>query len=247
MNKEEYLLKLEAYLKKQLSREEVDDILRDYGEYFEDGRRRNKTDLEISAKLGDPQVIAEQFLEEYREEKKTKAFRNTMEIEAVKRTAQKGAKTVAKGAHAAADGIGRGIHGISEGVDALKKKEWKFHPIQRLKRILKSLLKACGYVLLIGLLAILTFFLVCLFGFLAVTAAAFILGGLGGMIAAAATLGFVSLYFSFAVFFLCIALICLGGLLGIFIYCCSRRLIRFGKAQYKNHFQKTVAKEVYTR
>ena len=71
MNKEEYLQKLEQYLKKYLSKEEIKDILMDYGEYFEDGRRLNKTDIEISAKLGDPEVIASQFIEEIKEERET--------------------------------------------------------------------------------------------------------------------------------------------------------------------------------
>lgn len=64
MTKESYLQALENLLKKHLSKSEIDDILRDYGEYFDDGRRQNKTDTEISAKLGDPEIIAQQFIEE---------------------------------------------------------------------------------------------------------------------------------------------------------------------------------------
>lgn len=64
MTKESYLQSLEALLKKHLSKSEISDILRDYGEYFDDGRRQNKTDTEISAKLGDPEIIAQQFIEE---------------------------------------------------------------------------------------------------------------------------------------------------------------------------------------
>lgn len=71
MNKEEYLHMLEICLKKHLSKSEVDDILMDYGEYFEDGRRQNKTDIEISAKLGPPEIIAQQFIEESKLNKKT--------------------------------------------------------------------------------------------------------------------------------------------------------------------------------
>ena len=63
MTKESYLQALENLLKKHLSKSEIDDILRDYGEYFDDGRRQNKTDTEISAKLGDPEIIAQQFIE----------------------------------------------------------------------------------------------------------------------------------------------------------------------------------------
>lgn len=64
MNKEEYLHELEIRLKKHLSKSEVADIISDYSEYFEDGRRQNKSDTEISAKLGEPEMIARQFIEE---------------------------------------------------------------------------------------------------------------------------------------------------------------------------------------
>ena len=84
MNKEEYLQKLEQYLKKYLSRDEIEDILMDYGEYFEDGRRQNKSDIEISAKLGDPEVIASQFIDEVREERRKK---HEDEMEKIKDTA----------------------------------------------------------------------------------------------------------------------------------------------------------------
>ena len=50
MNKMEYLSKLEACLKHRLSKAEINDIMRDYAEYFEEGRRQSKTDFEISAK-----------------------------------------------------------------------------------------------------------------------------------------------------------------------------------------------------
>lgn len=40
MSKQEYLDKLEACLRHYLSREEIDDILRDYAEYFEKGAGR---------------------------------------------------------------------------------------------------------------------------------------------------------------------------------------------------------------
>lgn len=64
MNKEEYLEELKKLLNAHLSNADINDILRDYGEYFEDGRRQNKTDIEISAKLGSPKIIAQQFIEE---------------------------------------------------------------------------------------------------------------------------------------------------------------------------------------
>lgn len=39
MNKQEYLERLQACLKHKLSKEEIEDIMRDYAEYFEEGRR----------------------------------------------------------------------------------------------------------------------------------------------------------------------------------------------------------------
>lgn len=70
MTKEEYLKQLESNLKKFVSKDELNDILMDYGEFFEDGRRQNKSDTEISAKLGDPEIIAKQLIEEMPDDKK---------------------------------------------------------------------------------------------------------------------------------------------------------------------------------
>ena len=64
MSKQEYLDKLEACLRHYLSREEIDDILRDYAEYFEEGRRQSKSDSEIAAKMGDPEMVAKELIEE---------------------------------------------------------------------------------------------------------------------------------------------------------------------------------------
>ncbi len=64
MKKEDYLKTLEGALKKTMAMEEVTEILADYDEYFEDGRRQGKSDEEISARLGAPEWIAAQFLEE---------------------------------------------------------------------------------------------------------------------------------------------------------------------------------------
>ncbi len=69
MNKLEYLGQLETILKKKrLSRAEVDDIIRDYAEFFEEGRRQGQSDAEISAKLGSPELIAQQLSEESEQE-----------------------------------------------------------------------------------------------------------------------------------------------------------------------------------
>lgn len=67
MNKMEYLEQLEGCLKWKVSKAELDDIMRDYAEYFEEGRRQSKPDSEISAKLGDPEIVAQQIIEESKE------------------------------------------------------------------------------------------------------------------------------------------------------------------------------------
>lgn len=87
MNKEEYLKDLEGCLKKHLSKTEIEDILRDYGEYFEDGRRMNQSDTEISARLGTPKLIAKQIVEEYGEQ--TKAISVAVDLEKMKDNAKK--------------------------------------------------------------------------------------------------------------------------------------------------------------
>lgn len=65
MNKLEYLNQLETILKKShMSKADIDDIIRDYAEFFEEGRRQGESDGEIAAKLGAPDLIAQQILEE---------------------------------------------------------------------------------------------------------------------------------------------------------------------------------------
>ena len=64
MNREEYIKKLETLLKRHLTKNELCEILADYNEYFQDGYRQNKNDTEIIAKLGSPEIIAKQFIDE---------------------------------------------------------------------------------------------------------------------------------------------------------------------------------------
>lgn len=72
MNKQEYLERLQECLKHKLPREEIEDIMRDYAEYFEEGRRQSQQDSQIAAKLGDPELVAQQLIEESQEQAEEK-------------------------------------------------------------------------------------------------------------------------------------------------------------------------------
>ncbi len=62
LNKTEFLEILKDYLKKDFSESEVNDILRDYEEYFVDGLIEGKSDMEIIASLGSPKSIARELI-----------------------------------------------------------------------------------------------------------------------------------------------------------------------------------------
>ena len=64
MNKEQFLRQLEVSLKK-LAKEERQDILQDYEEYFSIGIDKGKSEQEISAALGHPKQIAKELLASY--------------------------------------------------------------------------------------------------------------------------------------------------------------------------------------
>ncbi len=64
MNRYEYLKTLEGHLRLALSRSEINDILRDYGEYFNEGENQGKSEWEIILKLGDPKEVAQQIVSE---------------------------------------------------------------------------------------------------------------------------------------------------------------------------------------
>lgn len=70
MNKSEFLEILKDYLKKELSPDEVSDILRDYEEYFVDGVIEGKSDMEIIQGLGSPKSIANELIGQVRENNK---------------------------------------------------------------------------------------------------------------------------------------------------------------------------------
>ena len=65
MNKKQYIEKLARYLK-GLPKEEVEDILSDFDEYFEIGKERGRIEEELSISLGNPKDLAKQIrLESY--------------------------------------------------------------------------------------------------------------------------------------------------------------------------------------
>lgn len=68
MNRAEYISQLEFSLKGKLPPREINEILRDYSEYFEAGKGEGKTEEEISVNLGIPSMVAEQILSENEEE-----------------------------------------------------------------------------------------------------------------------------------------------------------------------------------
>lgn len=60
MNRKQYFENLEKNLK-SLKREETDDILSDFREYFEIGIERGRTEQELMASLGSPKTLARQI------------------------------------------------------------------------------------------------------------------------------------------------------------------------------------------
>ena len=64
MKKEDFLEILRDYLKKGFSQDEVNDIVRDYEEYFVDGIIEGNSEMEIISSLGSPKEIANELLAE---------------------------------------------------------------------------------------------------------------------------------------------------------------------------------------
>lgn len=62
MNRVEFLEILKDYLKKDFHEDEVNDILRDYEEYFVNGTIEGKSDMEIIGSLGSPKSIAHEMV-----------------------------------------------------------------------------------------------------------------------------------------------------------------------------------------
>ena len=61
MKKEDFLEILRDYLKKGFSEDEINEIVRDYEEYFVDGLIEGKTEMEIISSLGSPKEIANEL------------------------------------------------------------------------------------------------------------------------------------------------------------------------------------------
>ena len=77
MNKSEFLEILKDYLGKDFSEYEVNDILRDYEEYFVDGVIEGKSDMEIISALGSPKSIAKDLVSQMKEKDENKQFKNS--------------------------------------------------------------------------------------------------------------------------------------------------------------------------
>ena len=90
MSRYEYLKTLENHLKLSLSKNEINDILRDYGEYFTEGENQGKSEWEIIAKLGDPKEVAQQIISESHKgnEKESKTLIFARITDALKRAAE---------------------------------------------------------------------------------------------------------------------------------------------------------------
>lgn len=72
MNRKEFLEILRDYLKKGFSEDEINDIIRDYEEYFVDGELEGKSDLETISSLGSPKSIAKELIDQINKEERYK-------------------------------------------------------------------------------------------------------------------------------------------------------------------------------
>ncbi|MEG2290073.1 MAG: DUF1700 domain-containing protein [Clostridium sp.] len=78
MNKNDFLDILRDYLKGTFSEHEINDILRDYEEFFLNGELQGKSNEEIIKNLGSPKSIAKELMEEMKGQ--SKATNNNGEI-----------------------------------------------------------------------------------------------------------------------------------------------------------------------
>ena len=64
MNRQYFFMELEHQLKK-IPKEDLQDIIRDYEEYFQIGMKEGKTEAEIITNLGSPKQLAKEILANY--------------------------------------------------------------------------------------------------------------------------------------------------------------------------------------
>ena len=67
MNRSEYIAQLTAALRGKLAFDVIEDIVRDYQEFFDEGVRQGKSEEQVAAELGNPRDVAQQILSEERE------------------------------------------------------------------------------------------------------------------------------------------------------------------------------------
>ena len=95
MNREEYIAALTGALRGKLAAGEIEDIVRDYMEFFEDGVMQGKSEEQVAVELGDPLEVAEQILSE---EKYVPGSGKADEDGGFKKRFTRGAEKVADGA-----------------------------------------------------------------------------------------------------------------------------------------------------
>lgn len=67
MNRSEYIAQLTAALRGKLAFDEIEDIIRDYQEFFDEGVRQGKSEEQVALELGNPRDVAQQILSDERE------------------------------------------------------------------------------------------------------------------------------------------------------------------------------------
>lgn len=79
MNRKEFLDILRDYLKKDFSEDEINDIIRDYEEYFINGEMEGKSDLDTIAALGSPKSIAKDLINQINEDESKNTKKDKIE------------------------------------------------------------------------------------------------------------------------------------------------------------------------
>ncbi len=105
MSKLEYLKQLEDALSGKISAAELNDIIRDYAEYFEEGKKQGKTEDEISKNLGIPFEVAEQILNSDKEVKSEKTGFFEQAAQRIKKIFKSAAADSVKAGTGAAKGL----------------------------------------------------------------------------------------------------------------------------------------------